>query len=477
MKYETIIGLEIHAELCTKTKIFCDCTTEFGGEENTHCCPICIGLPGVLPVLNERAVEYAVKAGIATNCEIAEFSKLDRKNYFYPDLPKAYQISQYDLPLCKNGYIEIDTGEGKKRIGITRIHIEEDAGKLLHDTEDGSTLVDYNRCGVPLIEIVSEPDMRTAEEARLYAEKIKSILEYIGVSDCKMQEGSLRFDVNLSVRPQGSTGLGTRTEMKNLNSFKALVNAIENESRRQIEVLESGGEIVQETRKWDDVKGINTSLRSKEEAHDYRYFPEPDLVPVVLGRDYIEGLRRELPELPHVKKERYVREFGLPEYDAGVITASLPVALFFEECVDKYGGEPKTVSNWVMGELMRILNEKGMNPEEIPFPPGYMAELLKMVDRGTISGSAAKKVFTEMFESCEKPEAIVRRLGLVQINDENALKEVIRKVLEANPRSVEDYRQGKEKALGFLVGQTMRETRGKANPQLVNKILKGLLDE
>lgn len=476
MKYETVIGLEIHAELCTRTKIFCDCTTAFGGEENTHCCPICVGLPGVLPVLNEKVVEYAVKAGLAMNCEIAEFSKMDRKNYFYPDLPKAYQISQYDLPLCKNGYIEIEGENGSKKIGITRIHIEEDAGKLLHDTDDGSTLVDYNRCGVPLIEIVSEPDMRSAEEARLYAERIKSILEYVGVSDCKMQEGSLRFDVNLSVRPAGSTQFGTRTEIKNLNSFRALVNAIENEAKRQIEVLESGGQVEQETRKWDDIRGINTPLRSKEEAHDYRYFPEPDLVPVVLERDYVERLRSELPELPHVKKERYVKELGLPEYDAGVITASLPLAQFFEACVEKYRGEPKTVSNWVMGELMRILNDRGMEPGDIPFPPEYLAKLIELIDEGTISGSAAKKVFEEMFNTRQEPRAIVEKLGLVQINDEGALREIVGKVLQNNPKSVEDYKNGKKKAFGFLVGQTMRETRGKANPQLVNKILTELLD-
>ncbi len=477
MKYETVIGLEIHAELATETKIFCGCTTRFGGEENTHCCPVCLGMPGVLPVLNRKVVEYAVKAGLATNCKINRFSKLDRKNYFYPDLPKAYQISQYDLPLCKEGYLEIKGDFGSKRIGITRIHIEEDAGKLLHDAEDGSTLVDYNRGGVPLIEIVSEPDMRSAEEARLYAEKIKSILEYTGVSDCRMQEGSLRFDVNLSVRPEGSSGLGTRTEIKNLNSFRALVNAIENESTRQVKVLESGGEVVQETRKWDDVTGKNTSLRSKEEAHDYRYFPDPDLVPVVLDEEYIDRIKRELPELPDVRSRRYVEEWGLPEYDAGVITASLPLASFFEECVKEYGGDPKAVSNWVMGELMRMLNEKGIEADGIPFPATHLAGLLRLVDDGTISGSAAKRVFTEMFETGEQPKVLVERLGLSQISDEKVLTEVIKRVMDKNPKSVEDYRSGATKAMGFLVGQTMKETRGKANPALVNKILKQLLDE
>ena len=477
MKYETVIGLEIHAELATETKIFCGCTTRFGGKENTHCCPVCLGMPGVLPVLNRKVVEYAVKAGLATNCTINRFSRFDRKNYFYPDLPKAYQVSQYYYPLCEKGYLEIRGTFGSKKVGITRIHIEEDAGKLLHDAEDGSTLVDYNRGGVPLIEIVSEPDMRSAEEARLYAEKIKSILEYTGVSDCRMQEGSLRFDVNLSVRPEGSNGLGTRTEIKNLNSFRALVNAIENESARQVKVLESGGEVVQETRKWDDVAGKNTSLRSKEEAHDYRYFPDPDLVPVVLDEEYIDRVKRELPELPDVRSRRYVEEWGLPEYDAGVITASLPLASFFEECVKEYGGDPKAVSNWVMGELMRMLNEKGIEADGIPFPAAHLAGILRLVDDGTISGSAAKRVFTEMFETGEQPKVLVERLGLSQISDEKVLTEVIKRVMDKNPKSVEDYRSGATKAMGFLVGQTMKETRGKANPALVNKILKQLLDE
>jgi aspartyl-tRNA(Asn)/glutamyl-tRNA(Gln) amidotransferase subunit B len=430
-----------------------------------------------LPVLNRKVVEYAVKAGLATNCTINRFSRFDRKNYFYPDLPKAYQVSQYYYPLCEKGYLEIRGTFGSKKVGITRIHIEEDAGKLLHDAEDGSTLVDYNRGGVPLIEIVSEPDMRSAEEARLYAEKIKSILEYTGVSDCRMQEGSLRFDVNLSVRPEGSNGLGTRTEIKNLNSFRALVNAIENESARQVKVLESGGEVVQETRKWDDVTGKNTSLRSKEEAHDYRYFPDPDLVPVVLDEEYIDRVKRELPELPDVRSRRYVEEWGLPEYDAGVITASLPLASFFEECVKEYGGDPKAVSNWVMGELMRMLNEKGIEADGIPFPAAHLAGILRLVDDGTISGSAAKRVFTEMFETGEQPKVLVERLGLSQISDEKVLTEVIKRVMDKNPKSVEDYRSGATKAMGFLVGQTMKETRGKANPALVNKILKQLLDE
>ncbi len=475
MKYETVIGLEIHAELSTKTKIFCGCTTKFGGDENTHCCPVCLGLPGTLPVLNKKVIEYAVRAGLAMNCSINLASKLDRKNYFYPDLPKAYQVSQHDIPLCGRGHLDIKGSFGEKRIGITRIHIEEDAGKLLHEAEDGSTLVDYNRGGVPLIEIVSEPDLRSAEEARLYAEKIKAILEYTKVSDCKMQEGSLRFDVNLSMRPAGSKGLGTRTEMKNLNSFRALVNAIEDERKRQEGVLRAGGVVIQETRKWDDLTGKNTPLRSKGEAHDYRFFPEPDLVPVVLEEEYVEGIRADIPELAEKRAERYVKEWGLPEYDAELMTVSLPMALFFEECVKEYKKDPKTVSNWVMGELMRLLKEKNLEAEDIPFSPVYMADLLKLVDNGVISGSAGKKVFTEMFETGEEPQILVERLGLSQISDEAVLKDIVEKVMEKNPQSVADYRGGTKKAFGHIMGQIMRETKGKANPALVNKILKQLL--
>ncbi|MCX8131646.1 MAG: Asp-tRNA(Asn)/Glu-tRNA(Gln) amidotransferase subunit GatB [Clostridia bacterium] len=475
MEYEIVIGLEVHAELATKSKIYCTCTTEFGGEPNTHCCPICTGMPGVLPVLNRNVVEYAVKAGLATNCTVADFSKQDRKNYFYPDLPKAYQTSQYDLPLCKNGFVDIELNGGKKRIGITRIHIEEDAGKLMHDEWETGTLVDYNRCGVPLIEIVSEPDIRSAEEAKVYLENLKAILEYTEVSDCKMQEGSLRADVNLSVRPKGQKEFGTRTEMKNLNSFRGIVRAIEAEAQRQINEIESGGVIVQETRRWDDNKGISYAMRSKEEAHDYRYFPEPDLVPIIVDDEWFQRIKASLPELPDARRKRYISGFGLPEYDAAMITSSKVLADFFEEAVSK-SNNAKAVSNWVMGDLMRILKEKGMEVEEIPFPAEYLAKLIGLIDKGTISGTIAKKVFDKMFESGKNPELIVKEEGMEVVSDEGALVAVVKKILDSNPQSVSDYKSGKEKAFGFLVGQAMKETRGKANPQVINKILKDELD-
>jgi aspartyl-tRNA(Asn)/glutamyl-tRNA(Gln) amidotransferase subunit B len=471
MDYEIVIGLEVHSELATKSKIYCSCTTEFGGEVNTHCCPICTGMPGVLPVLNKKVVEYAVKAGLAANCDIAEFSKQDRKNYFYPDLPKAYQVSQYDLPICKDGYIDIEIDGKEKRIGITRIHIEEDAGKLMHDEWGTGSLVDFNRCGVPLIEIVSEPDMRSADEVKAYLEKLKAILEYTEVSDCKMQEGSLRADVNLSIRPWGQKEFGTRTEMKNLNSFKAIIRAIDGETKRQINEIESGGVIIQETRRWDDDKGVSYSMRSKEEAHDYRYFPEPDLVPIVLEKDWIESIRATLPELPDARMKRYIDEFSLPEYDSLLLTSSKVLADFFEEAVRK-GGNSKAVSNWIMGDLMRILKEKGMEPSEIPFSGEYLAKLIAMIDRGKISGTIAKKVFDKMFETKKDPELIVKEEGLEVVSDEGALYEVVRKIISANPQSVADFRDGKDKAVGFLVGQAMKETRGKGNPQLLNKMIK-----
>ncbi|KNY25111.1 Aspartyl/glutamyl-tRNA(Asn/Gln) amidotransferase subunit B [Pseudobacteroides cellulosolvens ATCC 35603 = DSM 2933] len=403
MDYELVIGLEVHAELSTKSKIYCSCTTEFGGDENTHCCPICTGMPGVLPVLNKKVIEYAVKAGLATNCEIANFSKQDRKNYFYPDLPKAYQVSQYDLPICKNGYIDIEVNGVQKRIGLTRIHIEEDAGKLIHDEWGRGTLVDYNRCGVPLIEIVSEPDIRSAEEAKAFLENLKAILEYIDVSDCKMQEGSLRADVNLSIRPVGQKEFGTRTEMKNLNSFKAILRAIEGEFKRQKTEIEYGGVIVQETRRWDDNKGESYAMRSKEEAHDYRYFPEPDLVPIVLEDSYINDIRSSLPELPEARKKRYIEEFGLPEYDSSVLTSSKYFADFFEEAV-KMSNNAKAVSNWIMGDLMRILKEKEMEASDIPFPAEYLAKLVKLIDGGKISGTIAKR----FLKRCSRPKKILK---------------------------------------------------------------------
>lgn len=478
--YEVIIGLEVHAELSTNTKIYCNCTTEFGADPNTHCCPICTGMPGTLPVLNEKVVEYAVKAGLATNCEISRFSKQDRKNYFYPDLPKAYQTSQYDLPLCKHGNLEITVGEDqdkyKKNIGITRIHIEEDAGKLIHDAFTGDTLVDMNRCAVPLIEIVSEPDIRSADEAVAYMQTLKSILEYLEVCDCKMQEGSLRCDVNLSVRKIGEKKFGTRTETKNLNSFKAIHNCITFETNRQIEELENGGTIYQETRRFDDVKGIGYAMRTKEDAHDYRYFPEPDLAPIVLSDEYINNIKASLPEMPHIKKERYIKEYGLPEYDATQLTASKYVAKFFED-TNTICNNPKAISNWIMSDLFRMMNEKEIEISECKISSQDLANLIKLIDKGVISSKIAKQVFEEMFETGKDPEEIVKEKGLVQISDESAIKEMVEKVVEKNPQSVADFKAGKDRALGFLVGQIMKETKGKANPQIVNKLLIEILNK
>ncbi|SNX53008.1 Asp-tRNA(Asn)/Glu-tRNA(Gln) amidotransferase subunit GatB [Thermoanaerobacterium sp. RBIITD] len=471
MNYEAVIGLEVHAELLTKTKIFCSCSTEFGGEPNTHVCPVCLGLPGTLPVLNKKVVEFAVKAGLALNCEIPNFSKMDRKNYFYPDLPKAYQISQYDLPLCKNGYVEIETSDGyKKKIGLTRIHIEEDAGKLMHENVDGS-LIDYNRTGVPLIEIVSEPDIRTPEEAYLYLTKLKSVLEYSEVSDCKMQEGSLRVDTNISVRPEGTKEFGTKIELKNLNSFKAVQKALEYEIKRQVKVLEDGGKVIQETRRWNEQKGITETMRSKEEAHDYRYFPDPDLVPIIITKEWKDEIKKSLPEMPEHKKERFISQYGIPEYDASIITSSKAMADFFEKCVTEYSSA-KTISNWIMGEMMRLLKETGKDIDEVPIKPHQMASLLGLIDNATITGSIAKTVFEEMFMTGKDPETIVEEKGLKQMSNEDELREIAAKVIKDNPKSVEDYRKGKDKAIGYLVGQIMKATKGKANPQLANKLLK-----
>ena len=467
--YEIVIGLEVHSELSTKTKIFCSCPTEFGGEPNTHCCPVCMAMPGTLPVLNEKVVEYAIKAGLATNCEIASISKNDRKNYFYPDLPKAYQISQYDMPLCEHGYVEIEVGGEKKKIGLTRIHIEEDAGKLNHDDYGRGSLVDLNRAGVPLIEIVSEPDLRSSEEVDLYLKKLKSILEYIEVSDCKMQEGSLRADVNVSVRKKGQKEFGTRTEMKNMNSFKSIVRAIDYEAERQIEVLEDGGKIDQETLRWDDVSGKTFPMRDKEDAQDYRYFPDPDLVAIKISEEMKENIRKSLPEMPESRKERYINEYKLPEYDSNILISSKYFSDLFEGAT-KVCNNPKAVSNWIMTDITKELNEKELEPSDIPFTAEQLGNLVILIDKGTISSSIAKKVLDEMFKEPKDPQKIIEEKGWVQISDEGAIKEVVLKILEANPQSVADFKAGKDKAVGFLVGQAMKETKGKANPQMLNKM-------
>ena len=468
--YEIVIGLEVHAELSTKTKIFCSCPTEFGADPNTHVCPVCMAMPGALPVLNEKVVEYAVKAGLATNCEIARNSKNDRKNYFYPDLPKSYQISQFDMPLCEHGYIEIEDDEGnKKKIGLTRIHIEEDAGKLNHNEFGAGSLVDLNRAGVPLIEIVSEPDLRSAKEVEQYLKKLKSILEYIEVSDCKMQEGSLRADVNVSVRKKGAKEFGTRTEMKNMNSFRSIVRAIEYEADRQIDVIEDGGKIYQETLRWDDVSGKTFSMRDKEDAQDYRYFPDPDLVAIKLSEEYIQNIKNNLPELPESRKARYMGEIGLSEKDARLLTASKYLSNMFEEASDICKNH-KAVANWLLSDVSRILNEREEEADSIPFTAEQLAKMITLIDKGTISSAIAKKVLEELFEEPKDPEEIIKEKGWIQISDEGAIKEVVLKIIAANPQSVVDYKAGKDKAVGFLVGQAMKETKGKANPQMLNKM-------
>ena len=466
--YEVVIGLEVHAELSTKTKIFCSCPTEFGAAPNTHVCPVCMAMPGTLPVLNEKVVEYAVKAGLATNCEISRNSKNDRKNYYYPDLPKSYQISQFDKPLCEHGYVEIDTPNGKKKIRLLRIHIEEDAGKLNHNDFGGGSLVDLNRAGVPLIEMVSEPDLRSAEEVEAYMRKLKSILEYIEVSDCKMQEGSLRADVNVSVHKPGEP-FGTRTEMKNMNSFRSIVRAIEYEVERQIDVLEDGGKIEQETLRWDDVSGKTFPMRDKEDAQDYRYFPDPDLVAIKLSEEYIENIKKTLPELPESRKERYLKEYELSEKDAKLITASKYLSDLFEKAIEVCHN-PKAVCNWIISDISRILNETEMEPIAIPFDANQLGKLVVLIDKGTISSSIGKKVLVELFENPRDPEEIIKEKGWIQISDEGAIKEVVMKILEANPQSVADFKAGKDRALGFLVGQAMKETKGKANPKMLNEM-------
>jgi aspartyl-tRNA(Asn)/glutamyl-tRNA(Gln) amidotransferase subunit B len=474
MKYEAVIGLEIHCELKTKTKIFCGCETGFGGDQNTHVCPVCLGLPGVLPTINKRVVEFGIKAGLATNCTINKFSKFDRKNYYYPDHPKNWQTSQYDLPIAEHGWVDIDVEGEKKRVRLTRIHMEEDAGKLVHSgntiKDSASSNVDYNRTGVPLLEIVSEPDMHTAEEARTYMEKIKAIMEYIDVSNCRMEEGNLRADVNVSIRPVGSKELGTRTEMKNINSFKSLVDAIDYEIDRQTEVLEDGGHIVQETRTWDPNRGITLSMRSKEDAHDYRYMPEPDLPPIVTTDEQIEAYRKELPELPDARRERLEKEYGLSDYDAGVITASRPMAEYFDEVVAG-GADAKLAANWIMGELAKHLNAENKTIVDSPVEPARLAAMIQMITKGTISSKIAKTVFEEMWTSKDAPEEIVKAKGLVQITDTKAIEEIVDKVIADNPKPVEDYKGGNKKAIGALVGQVMKQSKGKANPQMVNQLL------
>lgn len=472
--YETVIGLEVHAELKTATKIFCSCSTAFGAEPNTQVCPICSGFPGMLPVLNKKVVEIAVKAGLALNCEIAEICKFDRKNYFYPDLPKAYQISQYDLPICKNGYLEIDLDGDKKRVGITRAHMEEDAGKLVHQGNITSTpfsLVDLNRSGMPLLEIVSEPDMRSAREARAYLEKLRSILLFAGVSDCKMQEGSLRCDANVSVRPCGQKELGTRTEIKNLNSFRALERAIEYEAQRQMESIEDGEAIIQETRTWDEEKQITRGMRSKEEAHDYRYFPDPDLPPLKIEREWVEQLKADLPELPDQAQQRLMEKYDLPQYDAAILTLTPEFLEYFDQCLSLYD-DAKQVSNWMMGELSKYLNQYNIEIAACRIKPAAMARLLALIDKGTISGKMAKGVFEEMFITGKDPDVVVKEKGMVQISDESTLQKMIDEIIGANPGVVEDYRNGKEKAFGFFVGQVMKATKGQANPAVVNSLLK-----
>lgn len=473
-QYETVIGLEVHVELATKTKIFCGCSTAFGGAPNTHTCPVCTGMPGSLPVLNKQVVEYALAVGLAANCQIHQFCKFDRKNYFYPDNPQNYQISQLYLPICHDGWVEIETEAGKKRIGIHEIHMEEDAGKLIHDEWEDCSLVDYNRSGVPLIEIVSEPDMRSAEEVIAYLDKLRLMIQYLGASDCKLQEGSMRADVNLSVREVGSRKMGTRTEMKNLNSFKAIARAIDGERQRQIELLEEGKQVIQETRRWDDNKEYSYAMRSKEDAQDYRYFPDPDLPPVVISDEWLERIRTLQPEMRDEKLERYKREFDIPAYDAQILTASKHMADLFE-AASAICNKPKKVSNWLMVEALRLLKEQNQDPEEMDFSPEHLAGLVELTEAGTINSSVAKEVFEEIFRNDVDPVRYVEEHGLKTVNDEGLLRSVVAKIVEENPQSAADYRSGKKKAIGYLVGQTMKAMKGKADPASVNRLLEEIL--
>lgn len=474
MKYEAVIGLEVHTELQTTTKIFCSCRTSFGADPNTNVCPVCLGLPGVLPVLNKKVLEYAVRAGLALNCEISRFSKFDRKNYYYPDLPKNFQTSQFDLPICEHGYLDVEVDGEKRRIRITRAHMEEDAGKLVHHgtsiTDSDYSLVDYNRTGTPLLEIVSEPDMRSAKEAVAYMEKMRAILQYVGISDCRMEEGSLRCDANVSVRPVGQKELGTKTEIKNINSFKGVERAIEYEAMRQAELLEDGGKVVQETRTWDEKEGVTKSMRTKEEANDYRYFPEPDLVPFTVSDEYIENIRKSLLELPDARKERYMKEFGLSSEDAVFMTNDKATADYFEAAVAA-GADPKAAVNWLMGEFASQLSNDGIEIDKAPVSAENLAALLKLISKGTISGKIAKKVFATMWKEGGNPDDIVKAQGLVQISDTAELSKLVDEVVGNNPKAVEDFKAGKKKAVGALVGQIMKATKGKANPRVINELL------
>ena len=474
-KYEIVIGLEVHTELSTKSKIFCGCSTEFGGEPNTHVCEICSGMPGTLPSLNRQVVEFAIRTGLASNCEITRYNKFDRKNYFYPDLPKAYQVSQLYLPICRNGGIDIETNGQKKRIRLHEIHMEEDAGKLIHDLQEECTLIDYNRCGVPLLEIVSEPDFRSAEEVVAYLEKLKAILQYLEVSDCKMEQGSMRADINLSVRRKGTEEFGTRTEMKNMASLKAIARAIESESKRQIKLLKSGGEVVQETRRWDDLAGNSYAMRSKENAQDYKYFPEPDLIPVQISEAHIEKIRASLPELPEEKKKRYIKEFELPEYDADILTGSRHLVRVFEEAA-AVCGQPKDVSNWIMTDLLKLLNDSQTEPEDMRFLPESLGKLIQMVLEQKINRSTAKKVFAKVFSDDVDPEKYVEEHGLAQVSDVGKIESAVSAVLIENEKAVHEYLEGKEKNFQFLIGKSMAALKGKADPQLVREILQNLLD-
>lgn len=479
MDYEAIIGLEVHAELLTASKMFCGCSAKFGAPPNQNTCPVCLGLPGALPVLNRRAVEFAVRAGLATNCRIELFSRWARKNYFYPDLPKGYQISQYELPICVGGWLTLNTEEGEKRIRLARIHMEEDTGKNIHDAQVDASLVDFNRSGVPLLEIVSEPDMRTPQEASAYLRKLRQILQYLEICDGNMEEGSFRCDANVSVRPRGSEALGTKVEIKNMNSFRHVERAIEFEIGRQVRALREGEPLVQETRLWDPEREVTRSMRTKEYAHDYRYFPEPDLPPVRLNREWIEAIRQSLPELPDARRSRFVQQYGLPAYDAEVLTSRRDLADYFEAVVAS-GASPKAASNWVMGDILRVVRERELDRQlridQWPVAPNFLAQLIQLIESGTISGKIGKTVFARMLETNRAPEEIVRTEGLVQITDEGALLSEIQQVLAENPDKVAQYRSGKEKLFGFFVGQVMKRTAGKANPQKVNELLRSLLE-